>query len=37
LGADAGDGSSAGFFALTSGNGLGLASANVGTRLVYIP
>lgn len=37
LGADAGNGSSAGFFALSSGNVLGAALANVGTRLVYIP
>lgn len=37
LGARAGLGSYAGFFILSSDDGLGLALANVGTRLVYIP
>lgn len=37
LGATAGDGSTAGFFYLFSGHGLGLAAGFVGTRLVYIP
>lgn len=37
LGAASGHGSNAGFFDLDSGNGLGIALANVGTRLVYIP
>lgn len=37
LGASAGDGSTAGFFGLYSGAGLGTAGGHVGTRLVYIP
>ena len=37
LGAVAGYGSVAGFFVLASNSDLGSASANVGTRLVYIP
>jgi len=37
LGARAGDGSAAGLFRLDSGDGLGVAGARVGTRLVYIP
>lgn len=37
LGANAGDGSLAGFFSLDSSYGLGFAYAFVGTRLVYIP
>lgn len=37
LGACAGYGSSAGFFTLASGHGLGAAAGHVGTRLVYIP
>jgi len=37
LGARAGNGSAAGFFFLNSGDGLGHAAADVGTRLVYIP
>jgi len=37
LGADAGNGSAAGLFALLSYAGLGYADAFVGTRLVYIP
>lgn len=37
LGANAGAGSFAGFFVLHSDVGLGYASADVGTRLVYIP
>jgi len=37
LGARTGAGSNAGFFSLASDDGLGLAAAHVGTRLVYIP
>jgi len=37
LGAYAGDGSAAGLFRLFSDYGLGVATASVGTRLVYIP
>lgn len=37
LGASAGHGSNAGLFDLRSGDGLGVAYAYVGTRLVYIP
>ena len=37
LGANAGDGSGAGLFALGSRNGLGYGLGHVGTRLVYIP
>ncbi|UVX67550.1 MAG: hypothetical protein [Bacteriophage sp.] len=37
MGANAGDGSAAGFFYLGSSLDLGIALAGVGTRLVYIP
>ncbi|UVX68533.1 MAG: hypothetical protein [Bacteriophage sp.] len=37
MGALAGDGSNAGLFRLRSDVGLGVATAYVGTRLVYIP
>nr|UVM92213.1 MAG: hypothetical protein [Bacteriophage sp.] len=37
MGANAGNGSNAGFFALFSYDGLGGAGASIGTRLVYIP
>jgi hypothetical protein len=37
IGGSAGDGARAGLLAVSSHSGLGLAVADVGTRLIYIP